>query len=285
MCSASSPARPARPPANRPESEDLRTTQTPLPAPLHELATRFRFLADEALAALEAEPSQEHPLTTVAAALQRGIALAEATLLVVTDNRPVAPAGLRRLPPGPAADSVAAVLRKDGPLWTASFAGVTVRLRHARGLDYLRHLLSYPGSRIHSVALALERDGRATGAPHDEDTFLSSVEEAGQRLKWLQEELEVALGDGDRGRARGVQTLVDGACAELFEALGHGQRRSAAHRVVERARIKVSRAIALAIRRIGSYHPELAAHLRATIRTGAFCIYLPDPRLPIRWTT
>ena len=30
-------------------------------------------------------------------------------------------------------------------------------------------------------------------------------------------------------------------------------------------------------------HPEAARHLRRSLRTGAFCRYAPDPRLPVRW--
>lgn len=51
----------------------------------------------------------------------------------------------------------------------------------------------------------------------------------------------------------------------------------------ERARINVTRAIATAMRRLDTQHPNLAAHLRVTIKTGASCRYTPDPRLPVRW--
>jgi hypothetical protein len=51
----------------------------------------------------------------------------------------------------------------------------------------------------------------------------------------------------------------------------------------ERARISVTRAIRGAMERIGDASPTLGAHLAATIRTGTFCVYLPDPRAPIRW--
>jgi hypothetical protein len=51
----------------------------------------------------------------------------------------------------------------------------------------------------------------------------------------------------------------------------------------ERARVNVTRAIAAVLRRIAEHHPTLGAHLSATIRTGTFCSYRPDPRLPVRW--
>lgn len=58
-----------------------------------------------------------------------------------------------------------------------------------------------------------------------------------------------------------------------------------AHDARERARVNVTRAISTALARIAEHHPALARHLAATIRTGAFCSYTPDPRLPVRWTT
>lgn len=53
--------------------------------------------------------------------------------------------------------------------------------------------------------------------------------------------------------------------------------------VRERARVNVTRAISAALKRIDEHHPRLAAHLRATIRTGNQCTYTPDPRLPLSW--
>ena len=35
--------------------------------------------------------------------------------------------------------------------------------------------------------------------------------------------------------------------------------------------------------RIGEQHSELGEHLGRTIRTGTYCSYLPDPRVPADW--
>jgi hypothetical protein len=37
------------------------------------------------------------------------------------------------------------------------------------------------------------------------------------------------------------------------------------------------------LKRVADHHRVLGLHLRATIKTGAFCAYTPDPRVPIRW--
>ena len=51
----------------------------------------------------------------------------------------------------------------------------------------------------------------------------------------------------------------------------------------ERARLNVTRAIRSATDRIAAAHNELGQHLRATIRTGAYCLYQPDPAATPAW--
>ncbi|MGH7786839.1 MAG: hypothetical protein ACRERC_08225 [Candidatus Binatia bacterium] len=51
----------------------------------------------------------------------------------------------------------------------------------------------------------------------------------------------------------------------------------------ERSRVNVTRALTATLTRIEEFHPELGRHLRATLRTGAFCTYTPDPRVPTGW--
>jgi len=38
-----------------------------------------------------------------------------------------------------------------------------------------------------------------------------------------------------------------------------------------------------AIARIGEQHSEVGRHFDVTIRTGTFCSYQPDPRVPTSW--
>ncbi len=45
----------------------------------------------------------------------------------------------------------------------------------------------------------------------------------------------------------------------------------------------VRRAIKAALATIDTHHPALGQHLRATVRTGTYCAYTPDPRIPVDW--
>ena len=47
--------------------------------------------------------------------------------------------------------------------------------------------------------------------------------------------------------------------------------------------MNITRAIKLALRKISEHHPALGKHLAPTVKTGVYCTYTPDPRLPITW--
>ena len=52
---------------------------------------------------------------------------------------------------------------------------------------------------------------------------------------------------------------------------------------LERARLAVTKRIKDALRTIEAHDPALGYHLGASIRTGAHCVYRPDPSRPVRW--
>jgi tetratricopeptide (TPR) repeat protein len=52
----------------------------------------------------------------------------------------------------------------------------------------------------------------------------------------------------------------------------------------ERARVNVTRAIRSTLKRIAGYDERLGRELERSVRTGTFCVYVPDPRRPLVWT-
>jgi hypothetical protein len=44
-----------------------------------------------------------------------------------------------------------------------------------------------------------------------------------------------------------------------------------------------TRAIKIALRKIREHHPALGQHLATTVKTGTYCSYTPDVRMPITW--
>jgi non-specific serine/threonine protein kinase len=99
----------------------------------------------------------------------------------------------------------------------------------------------------------------------------------------LQGELAEAQAFHDLGRSEQLTAEIDFLTQELTRAFGLGGRARRIGAPTERARVNISRAIRVALRKIAAHHPALGQHLAVTIKTGVYCSYTPDPRLPITW--
>ena len=96
---------------------------------------------------------------------------------------------------------------------------------------------------------------------------------------------EIAQGEewNDTERAAHARAELEALTSELAAAVGLGGRDRQTGSATERARVSVTRAIRSAIDRLSAESPALGGHLEATIRTGTYCSYTPDPRAPITW--
>jgi hypothetical protein len=195
------------------------------------------------------------------------------------------------------------VFRQEGEYWTVAYQGAVVRLRDAKGLRYLARLLAQPGREFHAADLEAAEGQPAPAAPvgprgraeGGELTVRPDLGDAGElldatakaayqtRLEELRAELEEAEGFNDPARAANARQERDFLVDELARAVGLGgrNRRAASH--AERARLNATRAIRAAMANLARAHPSLGRHLAATIRTGRYCSYIPDPRAPIVW--
>jgi hypothetical protein len=187
------------------------------------------------------------------------------------------------------------LFRREGDYWTIAFDGPPVRIRDSKGMSYLARLLAAPSREVHAVDL-VRGDARTSGAGQyaDKEEQLNIAEgDAGPmldaeaksayrlRLAELDTELREAEEWNDPERASRAQLEREMLVHELSAAVGLGGRDRSSGSPAERARISVTRAIRSAVRHIAEQDPALGAHLDATIRTGAYCAYLPG--LPIRW--
>lgn len=191
------------------------------------------------------------------------------------------------------------VFRRHGEYWTIAYDGETFRLRHAKGLAYIAQLLRHPGQELHAIDLinAAEDDPDAPRRGHlgKTEPQQRSLGDAGEvldahakadykrRLTDLREELAEAQAVNDSGRVEHVQQEMDVLTQELARAVGLGGRERRVGSHAERARVNITRAIASALQRIAEHHPALGRHFTATIKTGTFCSYAPDPRMPLEW--
>jgi hypothetical protein len=204
---------------------------------------------------------------------------------------------------GIAAEVCRNLFRREGEYWTVRYEGSVARLKDAKGLRLLALLLADPGREFHAVHLeAAGRraarpapPGARNGAGADRLPVRPDLGDAGElldalakaaykaRLDELAAELEEAGRCNDPGRAARAGAERDFLVGELARAVGLGgrDRRAASH--AERARLNVTRAIRAAIANLARADPALGRHLAATVRTGRYCSYTPDPRAPITW--
>jgi hypothetical protein len=183
---------------------------------------------------------------------------------------------------GPAPARAVAQLRRNGEIWSLRYGGLEARVRDTKGMRDLHRLLLAPGRELSAVDLMGEGgvlqgdlgpvlDGEATSAYR-------------RRLGELEQELADADAAGDAARSARAGDERDQLARQLAAAYGlAGRARQAGPGGGgERARTAVRARIAYTVRKIEQVHPELARHLRRSVRTGAFCSYEPEP--PVTWT-
>jgi tetratricopeptide (TPR) repeat protein len=187
--------------------------------------------------------------------------------------------------------------RREGDYWSVIFDGHTVRVRDLKGMRYLARLLADPGREYHVLDLVAAETGRGAQVDSGQAAGLprSAFGDAGEvldarakdayrrRLAEIDEDIERAHAIGDAERAAQADLERGFLVRELARAFGLSGRGRRAASASERARAGVTRAVRQAIARITEHHPQLGAHLDRTIRTGTYCAYFPDPRVPAGW--
>ncbi|HEY3218358.1 MAG TPA: tetratricopeptide repeat protein [Candidatus Limnocylindria bacterium] len=192
--------------------------------------------------------------------------------------------------PAPARPAVPAApqtaqLRREGDVWSVGFAGQSVRLNDSKGMRYLARLLREPGRELHALDLAGAPDAAPAGQARVEIIDPEARAAYRERLRDLDAEESEAERFGDSERAARARSEREFIAAELAAAFGLGGKARTAATDAERARVAVTKAIKAALARIATASPALGRHLDATVHTGTFCSYTPDPRAPITWQT
>jgi tetratricopeptide (TPR) repeat protein len=244
------------------------------------------------------------------AARRPGVA---ATVLTLTPSRGGPRAAPGVVPPGgrahagnpPAEDEPPAAgnsFQRRGEYWSISYEGHSFLLKNAKGLYYLAELLRRPALEVHALelmaAIAAPRARTVAETPPqamrggglsieagDAGEILDRQASAAyrRRLRELRDEIEEARRFNDLGRLEKAQREADFVARELAQAIGIGGRHRRAGAAAERARMSVTRSIRLVLRKIGEHDPALGSHLASTVKTGTFCSYRPDTRVPISW--
>jgi hypothetical protein len=167
--------------------------------------------------------------------------------------------------------------QRDGAVWHITYRGKTIRMPDAKGLRDIATLLARPQEPVRATQLA------GLVAPAGADPVLDGQARAAYRarLTELDQDIDDATASNDLERAARAAAERDALIGELTHALGLGGRSRRLGDDTERARKAVTARIHHAIDRLQHHHPDLAAHLRAAIRTGTACTY--QAAEPIDW--
>ncbi len=185
---------------------------------------------------------------------------------------PVAPRDERR----------AAAMRRDGPLWVLTSPLGGARLSDSTGLGQLARLLTTPGAEVAAIELARRVETPAADLGPVLDTQAKRAYR--RRLLELQAEVDDAAAANDTVRGERAHVEIDALLRELKRAVGLGGRDRPTGSDAERARVNVVRSLRRAIAAIAQEAPQLGAHLEESVRTGRYCMYLPEPAAALFWS-
>jgi hypothetical protein len=179
-----------------------------------------------------------------------------------------------------AADIV--VCRRQNRQWRLELGPRGVLVDHSIGMLHLATLLANPGRDVPAIDLAAGPGLLATAAAEragsSAQPVLDGVAQRAyrQRLARLAIEIDEYSSSGNPERAEQIRAERDWLVAELAAATGMAGRARVFTGTPERARVAVGKAIRRAIARVAEADPVLGAVLRATVRTGLYCVYQPE---------
>jgi hypothetical protein len=159
------------------------------------------------------------------------------------------------------------------------YQGRQVQLPDSKGLADITALIAAHGADVHVLALVGHGLARMGADPVLDETAKAAYK---ARLAGLAGDIEEAEDAGQPGRAEALKSERDAFIRELAAAAGLGRRDRKLGDEAERARKTVSARVRDALAKIGQVHPELAGHLRSSLRMGTLCSY--SPAEPVTWT-
>jgi hypothetical protein len=187
--------------------------------------------------------------------------------------------------PAPVARSAgtSATFVRDGDRWVLTTPMGNARLPDSTGVTQLARLLRSPRTEMSAVELA----GRSE-VPISSDLGPAidarAKREYRRRMHELQAEVDDAEAAHDPVRAERAQVEREALLRELNRAVGIGGRDRPTGSDAERARVNVARSLRRTITSVARQAPVLGAHLEQSVRTGRYCLYLPEPADVLTWT-
>ncbi len=198
------------------------------------------------------------------------------------------PAATARLP------VARAQFRREGEIWAIGDGQRLVRLRDSKGLRLVHVLMQHQGRELHVLELnaivagAVVQGAQADLGSHAESDVGAPLDaraaaEYRARLADLSAELSEAEADHDLGRVERVQEEMEFFRRELGAAFGLGGRSRKMQAPVEQVRVRLTKAIGLALRKLAEADEVLGQLFQRALRTGTYCSFQPGPNDPRDW--
>jgi hypothetical protein len=172
------------------------------------------------------------------------------------------------------ADAPAFSFRREDELWTLTFNHKTVHRRNLRGFVYLADLLRSPHAEITALNLATRELASTVITRASDVTDERALQQV--RAELQQKGVELAkLAPNDWARRGEIDKEIKALRDYLTQGKDCAGFRRKTNGRMARARGSVTNAINRAIVGLQKSHPELAAHLKASVKTGSICRYGP----------
>ncbi|RVX43311.1 hypothetical protein EDD27_5986 [Nonomuraea polychroma] len=166
--------------------------------------------------------------------------------------------------------------RRQGRYWQVELGGRVAQVDHSVGMAHLAVLVANPGREILATDLAAGTWSREVEFSSEQQVLDEPARDAyRERLAQLQAEIDEIEAMNDVERVTALRLEHEWLVAELSAATGLGGRSRPFAGSEERARIAVGKAIRRALSRIAAMDPVMGEDLRAAVRTGLRCCYLP----------
>ncbi|MGE0827664.1 MAG: response regulator [Candidatus Binatia bacterium] len=189
--------------------------------------------------------------------------------------------------------------RQHGEFWTIGYQGTHFHLKDTKGVRYLSYLLAHPHKDVHVLDfIALDGVSSAGASSEVEDSLVDNSRgfsdappvldlQARAAYKRRLAELQAALAQAeafhDLAQVDRLQYELGFLEQELRSAIGLSGRNRKMTSYSDQVRVNVTKVMKAVIRKIQVLHPVLGQHLNATVKTGLFCSYSPDPRAVVLW--
>jgi hypothetical protein len=192
-------------------------------------------------------------------------------------------------------------LRREGRYWTFVRGDQITRLGDLKGVRYLQCLLRQPDVEFHvlllnqlvngpvpdaSIWAAAKGDGPdgLHGSTFDEPLFdATGLRRIRAERARLEGEIEEADANNEFALASKLRAELEKLVKLLSEAYGYGEKRCGRSGQIDALRQAIQKAIKKVFDGIAPVDPYLEGHLRRNVKTGACCVYRPDPNNPVVW--